>query len=346
MLLTGQPASSRRRVLVCAIVVGCLIFLAIIGVGVALFRHNYLGPEFEGRKLADWVNDLSFPEAGPSEAPRSKLDNDKHEAALKAVASIGTNALPLALRLCRVENSTFELKLMNWCDDFNQQQKRLHLDPEVTPAQIEWQRGLNIFRTLGPNAAPAIATLIDYLGNPDSAAAQNATAAFRYIGPESIPPLQVALTNSNPNIALLAIFSLSRFDADARSATPLLEKYIQSGNAELADVAAYTFAKINDDPVVIVPVLREYLKRPASHPRSEVFSKLGSCGTNAISAVPALVAIIESNQQLGLIPRAMAALAQIDPDKANYLRAQREAHLKTNLPPKASYNGLTPAPAN
>lgn len=281
MSATSLKHPSGKRVAALAAACGCLALLLLMA-GFFFFRADYLGPEYQGRRLADWANDLAFDHEDGDDGAVATERAKRHEIAAQAILHFGTNALPLAMRLCRVENSTFELKLMHWCDDFNQRQSTLHLEHGISYAETKWNQGLGIFRVLGSNAAPAIPGLLEYLEQDKySAAANNATAAFRYIGLEAIPPLLNALTNNDKNTQRLAAFALSHFGTNAGAATPIILRYMKAGRGELADGAAYTLTKINDDPSVVVPALVEYLKSMPSHPNPAVSAKLASFGTNA-----------------------------------------------------------------
>ena len=299
----------------------CVLVLMIVSGLFAKLRRDFLVPKHQGKKLVDWVSDLSFEDERDSAVLISIETQAKHDAAVKAICLIGTNALPLALKLCAAENSAMELRLMNWCGDFNAWQKSYHIDSDVTSSETLWHNGLNIFRVLGSNASPAIPTLVGYINHPDSAAAGNASSAFRYIGTNCIPSLLVALADTNKNVAQLAAYSLGHFGTNSISATPLLVRYIQTENGDLADMAAYSLTKINDDPIVVVPVLTYHIKTKASPFSRVVVQKLGSFGTNADSAVPLLVEIIRSNTWLTLIPSAISALEQIDPEKGSFYRS-------------------------
>lgn len=300
-----------------------LFFVVIVVCGLfATFRKNYLGEDYQGRRLAEWVEDLSFCSREKTAELTAGSDTERYEAAVKAIHHFGTNALPLALRLCRTENSALELKLMTWCDDLNSRQGKYHLDHGISYAQKKWEDGLNVFQVLGSNAAPAIPTLIGYLYRDNSAAANNASAAFYHIGPTAIPELLVVLTNQNKSAASLAAFCLGQYGSNSVVATNLLLKCLEDADASLRDSAAHSLARISDDPVTLVPSFVRYLQQKKGRPHPDVFMKLRSFGSQASTAVPVLIEIMNSPGNLLVSRNALLALEQIDPTNASSYRAQ------------------------
>lgn len=317
-----------------AFAIGCLLVVIVVCGLFVTFWKNYLGDEYQGRKLLEWAVDLSFGNEETTEDLTARSNVERYEAAVKAVRHFGTNALPLALRLCRAKNSTLEVKLMTLCDDFNSKQSKYHLDRDIPDAENKWRTGLNIFRALGSNAAPAIPTLIEYLDRDNSAAANNATAALYYIGPAAIPELLVVLTNKNKSAASLAAFCLGKYGSNSTVAVPLLLKCLDDGDAHLRDSAAYALALISDDAETLVPALVRYLQLKQNRPHPDVFMKLRSFGTNATQAVPVLIEIIESKSGVLISRNALTALETIDPERGKRYKAKQADH-KANEPQPA-----------
>lgn len=334
---SNKKPADRKLTIIRGVAIGCcLVVIVFVGLLVK-FRKNYLGPEYQGRRLADWSADLSYAVNQTTEESDGRLKTEKHEAAKNAIHHFGTNAIPLALRLCAVENSTLELKLMSLCDDFNTHQTGLHVDHGIKYASVKWEIGLAIFEVLGSNASPAIPTLIEYLNRDNSAAANNATAALYQIGPTAIPGLLIVLTNQNKTAANLAAFCLGQYGSNAVVSTHSLLQCLEGDDALLRDSAACALARISDDPELVVPTFVRYLQQKPNHPHPDVFMKLRNFGTNATQAVPVLVEIIESKSGVLTSRNALTALESIDPEKGKFYNAQMEADRKANEPHPVFY---------
>jgi hypothetical protein len=231
-----------------AFVIAAAFALVALLAGGALLRaslnRSSFDPEYQGKRLSRWADDLSFPAEYPRDDTRPAEVRKKHEAAVNAIHQLGTKALSLALKLCAVENSTWKYKLMCWGVDFNEKQNVLPINYQMPYADKKWEIGLGIFRALGSNAAPAIPTLIEFLQRGDSAAANNASLAFRYVGPLAVPSLLVVLTNGNENAMRLAGYSLSYLESNSIAAVPILLEYLKKENKELRKMAAFSLSKI------------------------------------------------------------------------------------------------------
>jgi hypothetical protein len=309
------------------VVIGCLGFVW-IAYYFAAYRTNYLGQEYRGRKLAEWAYDLSFPSESTKNEAFAEPDAKRQAAAVEAIQHYGTNALPFALRLIRTENSTLELKLMNWVGDFNLRQNKFYLDHGISYAQNKWVTGLEIFNVLGSNAAPAIPTLIGYLGEISSSAANNATIALHHIGPSAIPELLILLTNENNSAANLAAFCLGQYGTNAVSAVPSLLKRLDDRNETVRQSAAHALAKISDDSNLLIPVFIKYLENRQNRPHPDVFMKLRAFGLIATQAIPVLIHRIESKTSKLEARNALMALEKINPEIAQYYMEKFNQELK------------------
>jgi hypothetical protein len=132
------------------------IFLAAM---VMAFAAGAQEPEFQGRLLSSWVDDLNyFYFINPDS--QKKLE-PKQEAAIKAIRQIGTNAIPFALELLKarapIQTNAPKLELLYPQSPEADSARRRHSQF----AQKKWERGWCIFHALGPIAKPAIPTLIE-----------------------------------------------------------------------------------------------------------------------------------------------------------------------------------------
>ncbi len=123
-------------------------------------------------------------------------------------------------------------------------------------------------------------------------------------------------------------FALVRIGPDAKAAVPSLLRDATSTNDALRGFSLLRSARSMPNRNVVVPIFINALQNPYPQTQYEAVIGLGAFGTNARTAVPALVKLIESEEPPpptnypGFISRpsvkatALEALQQIDPEAA------------------------------
>jgi HEAT repeat protein len=288
---------------------GAFTFLAILSL-LVIGIWDPSEPRYEGRRLSVWARDVASPQVKGEEflsIEKASIERQrKHDEAVAAIRHIGARALPAALKLCQARDYQFQKKLETWADKGN-------LDIHLTSAGEKQIEGEAIIEVLGPTAKPIIPDLIKLFQDEYPMVADEASFALRGIGPEAIPPLIYAFTNSDdPRVQHYAAYSLGLFRSKAREAVPLLVSSLQNKSSDMRDTAAWALGRIGEDAPVVVPALAQCLQVEADH---DFYQAIERFGTNAQSAVPTLVRIIDSRRHDYL--SALSALHKINPRLAD-----------------------------
>jgi HEAT repeat protein len=265
--------------------------------------------------------------------------------AISAIQHIGTNALPVALKLCGAKDSWAKMQLADWTERFNDGHFPKRFPVRIIPAWAKQAAGANIICALGPAANPAIPPLIQLLQSKDRSIAETAGTALLGTSTNAIPPLLELLNNPRQEIRLRAAFVLGDFcriqkfgifgspkivagsddfRSKLRAAVPVL---LQGLDNEGLDAVTrirviYALGVIGEDAPAVVPAIVRHIQIDTNNMiiLSDYIRALGNFGTNAKPAVPLLIQIIQSRpEQPYLSPPQAAALItlqNIDPETA------------------------------
>jgi len=281
-------------------------------------------PVYQGRRFSQYLREVHGVGLGWGSmdqiVPGIVLDYDawsgKREAS-EAVLNVGTNALPMLVRLLGTRESRAKLWLRRLAEKHPVFKRLVPLGRDNVFQQN--MSALLAFYRLGPQAAAAIPKIIPMLEESDSAAV--AAVALMYIRPERESDI-LSLTNvfrmrkpgrsgvSPEMLHCLAILALSTFGTNASGAIPVLLQRLGSTNAEVAAASAVALARIGGPPDIVVPLILENLPqsnapRPASlispsasyqilmndRNMSQNLRALGEYGRHASNALPQLRAL-------------------------------------------------------
>ncbi len=277
----------RKRAL---IVSASAIAVAIIA---ALFWPDQKEPEYQGKKLSDWL-----------------MTYYKHEDETKAaVRSIGNRATPLLLKWIRendpakyAKRKALYRKFPDWAKKSTLVKSWAGETNGGAQGRLYRAHGASIaFEILGPKATPAIPQLSDiFLNSRSDQAAGWAGQSLAFLGKGALPPLLQALKNSavenhRTETAAGALRYMAYLGPDACPAVPALVHHSTSGDL------GYTFAQQALENFATDPSLRTneaflppearpgHIGEPAADPvlrRTTVLAlqHIGSNGTHAIWA--------------------------------------------------------------
>jgi len=267
-----------------------LLLVALLGwAGGSFFRVRE--PEYQGKKLSAWLGDLTL----------ANTTSAQQQAAIEAVRSMGTNAIPALLAMLAAEDPRWRVQTVNWFQD------TLHLSLRTSLANADRQRARLGFRVLGPTARPAIPELAMRLTNAAPVIADCAFQALAEIDdPAVVPPLVAALTHSNTFLHLAAATTLGQLRGKASAAVPPLENTLRSTDAGLRAAAARAIGFIGAGTDQTVVALITTLSDPDPRVRSAAAMALGALGTRAAAALPALRAMPEADDGFSRRPVARA----------------------------------------
>jgi HEAT repeat protein len=248
---------------------------AVVG-GLAWLTLRLREPVYQGKGLSVWLRQYS--------ANHEDYGNkDLERQAETAIRQIGTNAVPIYLRLITARESRFRLKLL-----------------EIVPKS--WQARLHI---------------------PDLQAYQNKLAFDRWLGamgiaalgPEAkpfLPDLIGVLKNKDPEVRLYAIAALRNLGSLAHDTLPALIQCLKDPDEMVRWHAAGSLGQMREEPEVEIPVLIESLDAPDQNLHTSALWSLRQYGPAAKAAVPRILKSL--NEADGNVrAEATNALKAIDP---------------------------------
>jgi HEAT repeat protein len=184
-------------------------------------------------------------------------------------------------------------------------------------------RALEAFRLLGPDAKPAIPGLMKVIGRNNNWPA----SALVCIGPEAVPVLvEMLKTNKSPDfhgnrqigvednlVRENTVLALRYMGTNAEAALPvLLQCYRDEAKLSHAEMASAIARVGHNHPQVAVPALVYILTNSTGGDQFDAIDGLGSFGSKAKEAVPALLAVSHSSDSQIQIAVAVA-IKQIAP---------------------------------
>ena len=227
-----------------------LVGLAMLLLGLVCYRVFRLPePVYQGKALGVWLQTYD-PASGPGRgSPAWKQTDD-------ALRHIGTNAIPLLLRMLRARDSGLKLTLVAWAQ--KQPFIKIHFVPAAT-RNIEASRA---FIVLGNTAKAAVPDLIKACEDTRSVDAWSAIEdAFAWIGPDARPALPLLLrgaTNSNNRVRANALWALGEIHAEPDSCVPALLRGLNDSDAWVETSAAHALGMFGPDASAAIPALAQF----------------------------------------------------------------------------------------
>jgi HEAT repeat protein len=248
-----------------------VVLIAAVVCGVVWQVSRARGPVYQGKRLSVWLKNYDPNPVTPF-ATRAEAD--------EAVRQIGTNAIPMLLRLLQANDPPWKLKVFALLD----KQRFIKINP-FHASKLNWE-AMSAFGALGPGAADAVPALIEIFERNISKQSRSAAAgALGAIGPA------------------------------AKSAIPVLLKGMTNSDINLRANLLYALGRIRSAPELVVPVLCDSLKDKRSFVSVCAVQALGDFGAGAKPAIPALVKLLQ-DQNSDIRANATNALKKIDPEAA------------------------------
>lgn len=238
-------------------------------------------PVYGGKSLTLWLRTYA-----PSSS--SGLHSREWNEADEAVRHLGTNCIPILLRMIRQKDSPAKL----WLVAFAQKHgltKRIHF----VPAAVRNVEASRAFIALGDKAKDAVPALVKMYDDNLTAESQGAIEdALAWIGPAAKP------------------------------AIPLLMRATTNANSRVRASALWALGEIHAEPELCVPWLIHALNDSDDWARLSAAHALGMFGTDAKSAVPSLMELTNGTRifnggfvttRLQVVAEARNALKKINP---------------------------------
>ena len=242
-------------------------------------------PEYEGRKLSDWLDRLVYERKGVGSQYTMGLSGAESCIAIRAM---GTNVLPCLIRKMRAhDRAAGRLRGVLW-------RNQSIIKVKYVSAETLRRQAVEAIRCLGPAAESAIPELALLLGKQETA--PYAARSLGAISPKAIPILLRGLNNDDPLIRREAAYGLGggfaasepwfphrippRLGTNASMAIPALVRATKDTNDEVRAAAFYALGSIRQAPEIVLPTLQEGLRDSAAKCRSAVVEAFRMFGTN------------------------------------------------------------------
>jgi len=278
----------RRRVLL------MLAGVALLAGVVLCWPRGRTDPIYEGKRLSRWIE----------EQLQSGNSPDKEAAARKAVRSVGTNSLPYLM-------SEFTRPQSKWRSMLK---RRANSAPGIGLRLLD-DRDRAFIGTiglyhLGPDAAPALPTLAEFLG--DLERGNFAAMAMCGAGDLALPYLLKAITVTNTAVVENAFRGLQGLANETETTGPALVPFLQHTNCRVRinTAAVLSTRGLLDDRTV--PTLARGLSDPDPAVRFDSVHFLMGMRERAKPAVPELLRLMKDSDPY-IAKAASNVVAQIDP---------------------------------
>jgi hypothetical protein len=260
----------------------------LLAIGIVAFWPRPKKPEYNGKKLNEWLNLYEESRRG---------DNHEQRVAADAIQHIGTNALPWLLKWIKHEPPAWKDRMAGFVEKI----------PSRTIARwyVEGDRlgfgAVEGFKLLGQRAAPEVPELEKIVKGSRARFCQYwAMDALSYIGRDAFPVLLAALENPKTKMdAATAICRLAREGVDIGPAIPTLllldrqteddeKKYKQTYRTLHTGYEYVLDGLLVGNRPFLIPALTNCLHHPNYDVRVEAAKALGRLGPAARGAAPAL----------------------------------------------------------
>jgi len=236
-------------------------------------------PEYGGKKLSEWVEELGF-HAGKHLNPPWK--------AREAVARIGTNAIPYLLTWIRYEPAHSKTELFA---AINRMFGCRLLDRRNARAAGA-ARALQALQSKAEGAIPGLALLMNDGNHPIRA--QRVTAVLHDLGRELLTADLALMTNKSAIVRSQTIELLSLRETNV-PALPILFQGLHDTDAKVAEKAAWYLGAFGGKTNVVITQLAETLKDGRAGVRQAAICSLLRFGTQASPAVSSLLDLVKGS---------------------------------------------------
>ncbi len=314
----------RRRIL---IVAGCVVALVLAWIGWPLFSRE---PRYGGRTLSSWLRQLDDGDHlnqinwSTREAPSSPGQKEGAD----AIRHMGTNTLPVLLQWITNRDSRLVVNLNAYLERRNWKVAGITLrqrngEPNFgMGTRIRRHQAALAFEALGPMARSAVPQLEEALTN-DSETTREASIALAGVGPDGYLALTRAVANlRTPGdwAEFCAVWALTTHHASAPGMVDALMGAITNGSTP-AEISCWALGELKQEPQRVVPFLAATLRSRDVGTRCRAAESLENFGTNASSAVPALIQALNDSDS-NVRDQAARALKAIDPAVAADVKAK------------------------
>ncbi|MGC3961251.1 MAG: HEAT repeat domain-containing protein [Verrucomicrobiota bacterium] len=250
-----------RKLRVILILVALLLVVGVVG-----YLSVPREPTYEGKSLGKWIEPFCQQTKTGIDAPGGLVNFEKLQPSRRAVAAMGTNALPFLIARLNHRESAIHRKLRLML-------KNLKFSAyQLDAPQVEYIRAIRALANLGPVAQPTVLALTAHFRDP--ILAPHAAYALIAIGEDGVTALMQERTSLSPMLRMQIDGGLLAYGLNGEQATndAAVRALVVGLSGIVADKSALT--------------------------RSAAISRLSMMGSRASNAVPVLLTILEEQNPM------------------------------------------------
>ena len=261
-----------------------VILLTVAGVGLTtwlILRTDE--PIYQGKPLTAWLKeycadyDAYLAAHGVHADPR--VEEDFHSEALLAIRAIGTNALPVLLRMARAKDHPIKARFLKAL------RKSSLFSISFVSAEDHRTMACMGFYALGDQGQDAVPDLMAILSGPDIELKLTAADCLGNIGPQAktaVPSLLKLLDNTNRIVRWDATANLGKIRMEHEMVVPVLMTNLTTSNSILGTTIS-TLGEFGASAKPAVPALLKLLDHPDSYIRLETVDALKRIAPETVS---------------------------------------------------------------
>ncbi len=265
-----------------------VVVIAITLAGVLGYLVLPREPEFEGRSLTSWIDELRFK---PSDGSKDFYlrQEEKRRKTESAIRSIGANGLAAVQSMLERRDYAWKKRLLAWLG--NQKAAKLRLKPAY---YYNWD-GIAAARVSGPLLLRCRRMLRRILPTVirRSVLIQSYSPGARVAVPDMLAALSLAGKDAYFRNELLS--AIAMVGADSKVANPVITKLLSDPDEQTRGSALACLLAINTSADEIATFGIDALHDKSSYVRSCALVGLTKLGTNAVKTLPAAVALLDDN---------------------------------------------------
>jgi HEAT repeat protein len=226
---------SGRRWL-CLLGVSAVVLVS--GLACFLASRGSRQPVYEGKTLALWLRTYSPSSQSQRNSPEWKKADD-------AVRQLGTNCIPVLLRMLRARDSQLKRRLISLV----REQRLIKIDfVAAEEVNVEASRAFIVLANTAKDAVPALMKM--YNENISTESRRAVADAIAWIGPPArpaIPMLLGAATNSDWRVRANALWALGEIHAEPQLCVPKMIFGLHDSNSWVRTSAAHALGMFGAD---------------------------------------------------------------------------------------------------
>jgi len=251
---------------------GCIL----AGIAIFVFWPEEKEPEYNGKKLSEWL----------------AVQREQPEEVTRAVRAIGTNGLPFLVKWAEFQIPNWQISILR---------VYTKLPGQMQSGSVATWMGWNertmraystrfAFRVLGADGASVVPELSRFIKNPRNRSPADAATALAYAGGRDALPILLAIVQDKTSPArrwavVAALKSVSYRGTEMEKAVVALIACLQDNDPIFASFAASALGEIAMKPELSVPALSNACHASDYRLRNKAIQALGGFGPDAASAL-------------------------------------------------------------